>query len=698
MKISNHNSHLVRCRNLLWLTVFLMLFVACANDDPVLENALNKGHITTDLGEADGFTSPEGTLLINNDNISTKQTNVQISLNANDAVSVAQYYFSDISTTPLASATGWQYLDGSNNVSAQLTASISPVEEPHSFYVWFKDSTGNISAQGTDSIIYDVTAPSITSLSIDTGNIATNSQNVTLSLTASDAVGVTGHYSSESATTPDLSAAGWTSVSSATAYSGTANFTMSSGEGTKTVYAWFRDFAGNISVADNDTIILDQSAPTGSVSINSGASSTTSRSVTLTLTATDGIGVTGYYVSNSSSTPSSSDSGWTSISSTTSFSGSASFTLSSSCGTSYAYVWFRDTMGNVSSRYSDSITLDTSCFYSFEDGSIPSEFSTSSPSWSISSSSAYSGNYSIRSGSGSNSSCIEITKVGSGTVSFYYKVQSDNYYDYLYFYVNDSRQASKNASSWRKYSKYLSSGGTLKWCFNDDYYDEDEYAFLDYISIPSRDTNSPSGSVSINSGDSYTDSYYVTLSLSATDDEGVTGYYASTSSSTPSGSDYRWTSITSTTSYSGSKSYFYLGSSQGTRTVYVWFKDAAGNVSTRYSDSITYDSSSPSGSITINNESNYTRYTTSISITVSATDSVGVTGYYVSTSSSSPLASASGWTAVSSTTSYLITGSMSISSNYGNRYVYAWFKDATGNVSSRNSASMYCSSAGSSCY
>ena len=472
MKISIHNSHLSRCRNILWFAVFLLLFVACANDDPVLENALNRGHVTTDLGEADSFTSPEGTLLINNDNISTNQTLVQVSLKASDEVSVAQYYFSDISTTPLSNAAGWQNLDGSNSISTQITASISPVEGTHSFYVWFQDKKGNLSDTGSDSIIYDVTAPASTSLSIDTGNVYTNSQNVTLSLTASDAVGVTGHYSSESATTPDLSDSGWTSVSSATAYSGTANFTMSSGEGTKTVYAWFRDFAGNISVANNDTIILDQTAPTGSVSINSGASSTTSSSVTLTLTATDGIGVTGYYVSNSSSTPSLSDSGWTTVSSTTNYSGSVSFTLAGNCETNYVYVWFRDAAGNVSSQNSDSITLP---------------------------------------------------------------------YGYC-------------------------------------------------------------------------------------------------------------------------------------------------------------DSTRPSGSITINNASNYTTDTTSINVTLTATDSVGVTGYYVSTSSSTPSASASGWTAVSSTASYSIAVSMSIASSSGFRYVYAWFKDAAGNVSSRSSDSMYCPSSGGSCF
>jgi len=356
MKISIHNLHLSRCRNILWFALFLLLFVACANDDPVLENALNRGLVTSDLGEADGFTSPEGTLLINNDNISTNQTSVQVSLKASDAVSIAHYYFSEISSTPLSNAVGWQNLDGSNSMSTQLTASISPVEGTHSFYVWFLDKKGNLSDKGSDSIIYDVTSPASTSLSIDTGNVYANSQNVTLSLTASDAVGVTGHYSSESATTPNLSATGWTSVSSAPAYSGTANFTMSSGEGTKTVYAWFRDFAGNISVANNDTIILDQTAPTGSVSINGGASSTTSSSVTLTLAATDGIGVTGYYVSNSSSTPTISTSGWSSITSTTSFSGSLSHTLGSGCNP-YVYVWFRDSGGNISATSSDTITI-----------------------------------------------------------------------------------------------------------------------------------------------------------------------------------------------------------------------------------------------------------------------------------------------------------------------------------------------------
>ena len=95
-------------------------------------------------------------------------------------------------------------------------------------------------------------------------------------------------------------------------------------------------------------------------SINSGAASTTSTSVTLTLSATDNVGVTAYYASETSTTPSASSTGWTAVTSTTSYSATVSFTLSSGSigyNTKTVYVWFRDTAGNVSASANDSITL-----------------------------------------------------------------------------------------------------------------------------------------------------------------------------------------------------------------------------------------------------------------------------------------------------------------------------------------------------
>ena len=76
------------------------------------------------------------------------------------------------------------------------------------------------------------------------------------------------------------------------------------------------------------------------------------------------------------------------------------------------------------------------------------------------------------------------------------------------------------------------------------------------------------------------------LTLSATDDTGVISYYVSEISTTPLATDSGWVSVTASTSYSADVSYT-LSSGDGTKTVYVWFKDSAGNVSSVVSDSIT---------------------------------------------------------------------------------------------------------------
>jgi len=74
---------------------------------------------------------------------------------------------------------------------------------------------------------------------------------------------VTGYYVSTSATTPTAGAAGWGAVTATPSYSN-ANvpFTLPAGDGTKTVYAWYKDAAGNVSPTASDTILLDQTAPT----------------------------------------------------------------------------------------------------------------------------------------------------------------------------------------------------------------------------------------------------------------------------------------------------------------------------------------------------------------------------------------------------------------------------------------------------
>src|SRR3989338_3803351 len=494
---------------------------------------------------------------------STTETSSQlatVSISGTDDTVVTGYYLSETSTTPTITSSGWTSVPSTTSYNTNVNWTLSSGNGTKTVYVWFKDSAGNISSSVSAVITLsqtDTTAPSSPSISINSGATSTTTTSITISLTATDNTGVTGYYLLESTITPSLTNTNWVSVTSTTSYSATVAFTLSGGsvgDNTKTVYVWFRDSAGNISASANDSITLtvsDTTAPSSpSVLINNGDTSTTSTSVTLTISATDNVGVTGYYASETSTTPSASASGWTSVTSTTSYSGSISFTLSSSSGTKTVYVWFNDAAGNISNSANDSITFSSS------------------------------------------------------------------------------------------------------------------------------DTTAPtSPTISINNGDTSTTSTSVTLTLSASDNVGVTGYCAKESSTTPSSNDTCWTTVTSTPSYSATVS-FTLSSGSGTKAVYVWFRDSVGNVSNSANDSITFSSSDTtaptSPTISINNEDASTT-STSVTLTLSASDNVGVTRYCAKESSTTPSATDTCWTSVTSTTSYSATVSFTLSSGSGTKTVYVWF-------------------------
>jgi len=453
---------------MVFVFVVWQLLSGCGSEtDSGMQNALDSGHVTADLNEADGFNPPQGSLTINDGVVATNQTDVTLKLDASDAVGVTAYYVSSQSANPTTSDSNWNSITSVSSFSKQVSETISAVEKSHSLYAWFRDSVGGTSTQASASIIYDSTAPTVSSVSINSGDSTTTNTVVSLTISASDSLsGITAYYASESSTAPSSSSTDWADITATNSLSTTKSYTLSSpgqvGTFTKIVYLWVKDSAGNVSDSASDSIqliITDQSAPTNpSISINSGASSTASSSVTLSLSATDDIGVTGYYLSQTSSTPSSSASGWTSVTSAPSYSASVSYTLSGGNGTNTVYVWFKDSAGNVSSSDSDSITL--------------------------------------------------------------------------------------------------------------------------------QDDPPSNPSISINSGASSTVSSSVTLSLSATDDVGVTSYYIRTCTGTDC-ADSGWITVTSTTSYSASVSHTLTGGS-GLKTVYVWFGDSAGNVSSEANDSITY--------------------------------------------------------------------------------------------------------------
>ena len=233
--------------------------------------------------------------------------------------------------------------NGSRNATLFINAS-DPAHTPATI---FNSRTFALSGTATDG-----TAPA-GSISINSGAASTNSASVTLNLAATDGVGVTAYRIANGS---DCSAAVDQSITSTTSYSANVAFGLSAGDGTKTVCVQYRDAAGNQSSTYTDTINLDSIAPAGSTNINSGATSTSTTSVTLNLAATDAQGVTAYRIANGSDC---SAAVYQSIASTTSYSANVAFSLSSGDGTKTVCVQYRDALTNESATFTDTIILDT---------------------------------------------------------------------------------------------------------------------------------------------------------------------------------------------------------------------------------------------------------------------------------------------------------------------------------------------------
>src|SRR3989339_369276 len=135
-------------------------------------------------------------------------------------------------------------------------------------------SGSNIATGTVTAADYD--PPTATTITINNNAEYTNNQNVILNLEATDAIsGMSQMQFSNDGST-------W---STAEAYATIKNWNLASVDGTKTVYVKYKDNAGNWTGDIADTIIMDATAPAGTVSINSGASLTMTIGVTLSISA-----------------------------------------------------------------------------------------------------------------------------------------------------------------------------------------------------------------------------------------------------------------------------------------------------------------------------------------------------------------------------------------------------------------------------
>ncbi|OGX11172.1 MAG: hypothetical protein A2351_02880 [Omnitrophica bacterium RIFOXYB12_FULL_50_7] len=127
-------------------------------------------------------------------------------------------------------------------------------------------------------VTLDIQIP-VGSLNINSGSVYSDSLNVTLNLSASDAAG--SGLDTMSFSTDNVN---WTTPE---AYATTKAWTLLSGDGLKTVYVKFIDKAGNVSIPYSQFITLDTEAPSGSITINGENPYSITPLVTLTLSGAD---------------------------------------------------------------------------------------------------------------------------------------------------------------------------------------------------------------------------------------------------------------------------------------------------------------------------------------------------------------------------------------------------------------------------
>jgi hypothetical protein len=215
---------------------------------------------------------------------------------------------------------------------------LTAMNGPKIVYVKWKDSAGNWSAVKSDTIVLDTVAPA-GSISVGGGAAYTATVAVTVGTAATDG----GSGMSQVALSNDGSV--WTTRP----YGPSQSWILAPTNGIRTVYAKWKDVAGNWSAARSDTIVLDTTGPTGAVSVAGGVATTRSTAVTLSTLATDtGSGMSQVALSNDGTA-------WT----TRSYAASQAWTLPATNGTRTVYAKWKDALGNWSAVKTDTIVLDT---------------------------------------------------------------------------------------------------------------------------------------------------------------------------------------------------------------------------------------------------------------------------------------------------------------------------------------------------
>ena len=564
-----------------------------------LANAATSASVTVDS------VAPTGGITINGGAAWTNSTNVTLALAYSDGngSGVAQMRFSNDGAW-----SSWE------TVATSKTWTLYALDEGKTVHCQFRDNAGNVSASATDTISLDTTAPTGT-VTIDSGADWTSTSTVALTLTFGDGSGsgVADMRFSNDGTDWSSWEAGGTSKT----------WTLSAGDGLKSVYTQFRDMAGNISQAVSDGINLDTTGPTGTIAVNSGAPYTNTLDVTLGLTASDGangIGVADMRFSQDNTN-------WTDWET---FDVSRGWTLTSGDGTKTAYVQFRDTLENTSTSFSDTIVLDMT---------PPDVTLTSTVGVFTNTTFTVTATF-TETVTGFEADDVTVT---NGTVFAF--SGSDNSYQWTITPALDGAVTVAVAAG--KCTDVAGNTNTASNTLSTTY-----------------DITPPTGSVLINEGAVFTASGTVSLTLSANDGAGSG---VSDMRFSNDGTDWSLWEVV------GTSKTWTLSAGDGLKSVYAQFRDAVGNISQSVSDGINLDTTGPTGTIIINSGAPYTN---TLDVTLGLTASDGANGIGVA-----HMRFSSDGTTWDEWEDFSASKPWTLAAGDGEKTVYVQFRDALGNTS-----------------
>ncbi len=493
-------------------------------------------------------------------------------------------------------------------------------------YAYARDAAENISLRSTGAEVdVDLTPPVITSFLLPTTGTSLTVPITSLQVT--EALGVAGYYVSESNIKPALDAAGWQVVKPVT-------YTFSS-IGAKYLYAFVKDVAGNISEveeAQTTITVRDTGIPRVTVFELPETASSLSVPIVNLVAVDDEDQVAGYYLTESNSVPSANDSGWTG-----SVPLSYRFTTS---GTKQLKAYAKDRAGNVSAAKTASVEI--------KDGAAPNFVSIISP--------------------------VGITPV-SGDVGIQVVALDDFGVSKVDFFVGDQLIGTDSTPPtpfefvWR--TGITNNGNrTIRVVAQDQAGNKTEDSRI--IRVKNSDTIPPANvRVTVPTNGAVINGL-LTISGTATDNgviEKLAFYVNNDLMAEDTSSPYVYNLATTV-------------GDNGTYTCKVVAIDTEGNSTP--SAEIGFTIANPEGDLEIPRIETFvlpaTIHSLTVTMSITGEDNNGVTGYYVSESQGKPKAEAQGWS-TTAPESYTF-------SSAGEKTLYAFAKDAAGNVSVAKSASV----------